>query len=87
MLKNILKDFFLTNLQKEIKKSNSQIIILNDWIGLKILTDKYYEKDEIEVLKKHFNDNIKNNTFVDVGANIGNHSLYFQKYFIEYYQN
>ena len=81
MLKNILKDFFLTNLQKEIKKSNSQIIILNDWIGLKILTDKYYEKDEIEVLKKHFNDNIKNNTFVDVGANIGNHSLYFQKYF------
>ena len=54
MLKNILKDFFLTNLQKEIKKSNSQIIILNDWIGLKILTDKYYEKDEIEVLKKHF---------------------------------
>ena len=81
MLKNILKDFFLTNLQKEIKKSNSQIIILNDWIGLKILIDKYYEKDEIEVLKKHFNDNIKNNTFVDVGANIGNHSLYFQKYF------
>ena len=81
IIKFILKDFFLTNLQKEIKKSNSQIIILNDWIGLKILVDKYYEKDEIEVLKKHFNDNIKNNTFVDVGANIGNHSLYFQKYF------
>ena len=81
MLKNILKDFFLTNLQKEIKKSNSQIIILNDWIGLKILTDKYYEKDEIEVLKKHFNDNIKNNTFVDVGANIGVFGLKASKLF------
>ena len=39
------------------------------------MTDKYYEKDEIEVLKKHFNDNIKNNTFVDVGANIGSYSI------------
>ena len=81
MLKNILKDFFLNNLQREIKKSNSQIVILNDWIGLKILIDKFYEKDEIDVLIQYFNDKIKNNTFVDVGANIGNHSLYFQKYF------
>lgn len=81
MLRNILKDFYLTILQKEIKNSNSQIVLLNDWIGLKILIDKYYEKDEIDVLIRYFNDEIKNNTFVDVGANIGNHSLYFQKYF------
>jgi len=81
MIRNILKDFYINNLQKEINKSDSQIVIINDWIGLKILIDKYYERDEIDLLKGHFNDKIKNNTFIDVGANIGNHTLYFQKYF------
>ena len=81
MFYRILKDFFKNILQKKINKSNSQIVILNDWIGLNILFDNYYEKEEIVLLKNHFNSNVKKNIFIDVGANIGNHTLFFKTYF------
>jgi FkbM family methyltransferase len=68
-------------LQKKINKNTSQVVILNDWIGLNILINDYYEKDEIILLKKHFSSDVKKNTFIDAGANIGNHSLFFENYF------
>jgi hypothetical protein len=81
MIYRILKELFINILQKKINNSNSQIVILNDWIGLNILINNYYEKDEIVLLKNHFNSNVKDYLFVDVGANIGNHTLFFQYYF------
>ena len=81
MIYRILKELFINILQKKINNSNSQIVILNDWIGLNILVNNYYEKDEIVLLKNHFNSNVKDYLFVDVGANIGNHTLFFSNYF------
>ena len=81
MFYSILKDLFINFLQKKINKNKSQVVILNDWIGLNILINDYYEKDEIILLKKHFSSDVKKNTFIDAGANIGNHSLFFENYF------
>ncbi|MAD59572.1 MAG: hypothetical protein CMB81_04485 [Flammeovirgaceae bacterium] len=81
MFYSILKDLFMNFLQKKINKNTSQVVILNDWIGLNILINDYYEKDEIILLKKHFSSDVKKNTFIDAGANIGNHSLFFENYF------
>jgi len=44
-----------------------------------ILTEGFYEKIELEFIKENLSE--YNYTFVDVGANIGNHSVFFSKYF------
>lgn len=67
-----------------IENSKQLVIYSFDQIGTAINTVGIYEKFEldtffswIEKLEVCFN----NSTALDVGANIGNHSLYFSKYF------
>ena len=51
----------------------------NDYIGKTIKnTNNFYEYKLLSFLQKNFN-NQKN--ILDIGANIGNHSLFFAKYF------
>lgn len=59
-------------------------IFANDHIGIYINEFGYYEKDELEIifnflkpLKKYFSKTIS----LDIGANIGNHSIFFSRYF------
>ena len=57
------------------------IILYNDWIGKNIIIDGFYEKQLVKTILDSFNFNTKKHTCIDVGANIGNHSLQFEKYF------
>ena len=54
-----------------------------DYIQQRILTEKrYYEQDNLDYVSKKWNDGvvakqIKNGCILDIGTNIGNHTLYF----------
>lgn len=56
-----------------------------DYIGYQILLDGRYENDELEVLvnalSQHAPTNYFDGTVLDVGANIGNHSIFFSSLF------
>ena len=84
---NIIKRFFLYKLLNSfVKKNTSEIMpligVLNDHISLKIIIDGWFERRELDALKHFF---LKNNyptkLCLDVGANIGNHSLFFSTIF------
>lgn len=68
---NTLKPMFYLPLYKE------------DYIQQRILTEKnYYEYDDLDFICKRWNggivsQTIKDGCIVDIGANIGNHTLYF----------
>ena len=44
------------------------------------LHDQFYEMDALMYLKKKFLNRIKDKMILDIGANIGNHSLFFSNY-------
>jgi FkbM family methyltransferase len=50
-----------------------------DTICREIMLDGYYEKDLLAAMVELVPD--KNGTFLDIGANIGNHSIYLSKHF------
>ena len=74
-----------------IKKYNNDkfedqfVVFSNDLISSEIILNKYYEKNILLFLKNEiFNKYIdKNDICIDVGANIGNHSKFFSKYFLK----
>lgn len=63
------------------KKYPNIAVFVNDCVGLNIIAHEVYEKKELDLILNSLNENAKENTLIDVGANIGNHSLYFSKYF------
>lgn len=58
-----------------------------DYISVQVILDGLYEIDELEMFTQWLSSlgdrNIFDGAAVDVGANIGNHSLYFSDYFSE----
>lgn len=62
-------------------------IFAYDYISTQIILDGLYESEELELLTQWLTSFSSNNIFngiaVDVGANIGNHSLYFSDFFSE----
>jgi len=59
-------------------------VFANDWIGANIFLKGIYEKDIIDDLFcviDELDKDIYNNSILDVGANIGNHSIQFSKKF------
>lgn len=67
-----------------LNRKNPIVIFANDEIGININTYGSYEKNEIHdlfALLKNLNIKTKNFTAIDIGANIGNHSIEFSKYF------
>lgn len=68
------------------ERRNAPIAVFgNDWIGININVDGVYEGEEIAdliQLLKTLNLNIEHSVAVDIGANIGNHSIEFSKYFL-----
>ena len=58
-------------------------IFFNDTISNEIIIDGIYEKNELDLISKIIGKN--NEIFIDVGANIGNHTLYFKDSFKEIY--
>ena len=46
-----------------------------DFVQREHLARHFYEQDELQIISKHF----FGGTFIDVGANVGNHSIYMAK--------
>ena len=68
MLKEIIRRLIFKLFKLFKDRQNSQMILLNDSIGLEIIYNGYYEKSNLETLKKSFSSNIKNSTFLDIGG-------------------
>lgn len=66
-------------------KINPQLVIFSfDNIGLSINTDGCYEDEQLKILEKFIKEKLpdsKNFSALDIGANIGNHSVFLSKFF------
>lgn len=71
----VIRHLFLKN------HPQNSILVFNDWIGLDIISFGLYEKNELETLKNHLNKKLKGKTFLDIGSNIGNHSIFMSAFF------
>ena len=80
---------FLNYLSTKNLLSNQQMVVFSsDHISHDINLDGLYEKDYLVTFiswLKAFHSNTFNGAVVDAGANIGNHSIFFSKYFKKVY--
>lgn len=81
---------FILNLFSKINlKSDSDIkcFFNKDYISREISCFGLYEKDELNLIIKFLKKNyiFKNKNCIDVGANIGNHSIFFSNFFKKIY--
>ena len=76
---------YLLDLNKiHIAKKRSLAVFSFDYIGTQIALNGIYEKEELELLfdwLKSIDIDLKDSIAIDIGANIGNHSLYFSDFF------
>lgn len=91
-MKNIFSYLISKTIKKIIiNKSNENefedqfVVFANDLISSEIILNKYYEKNilmflKYEVFNKYIN---KDDMCIDVGANIGNHTNFFSKFFLK----
>ena len=90
-IKRYIAEILINKYAEKYIQENKQIAIFSfDYISNQIIVDGLYEKDElnilIEWLIKINNDNdIFKGVVCDIGANIGNHSLFFSDYFEKIY--
>jgi len=82
----LLKIFVRANFNAKNDKFNSlyefnPVIFFNDSISTEINIDGVYEKNQLDIIKPFLNRDI----FIDIGANLGNHTLYFNEYFKNIY--
>ena len=80
IMRELKKRAEIFNLDREIPFA----VFANDWIGININVHGLFEKEYIEDLKKLLvliDVDLSNSIAIDVGANIGNHSIEFSKYF------
>ena len=78
-LEHLLAIFVRANFNRKSDKfkklySFNPAIFFNDTISTELMINGVYEKEELDLLFKIIN---KEKIFIDVGANIGNHTLYF----------
>ena len=82
LLKFFFRYFLGKILKLNLKKKNPRFVIFNqDYVSNDILIDGYYELKELKLLSKWLKNKINFGVALDVGAYIGNHSLFFSKYF------
>lgn len=91
--KEVLEELFNSLLVKLLQRRSRSLLVKNskqlaiyahDQIGTSINTVGAYEKFELEIFFEwiaRIGINFNNSIAIDVGANIGNHSIYFAKYF------
>lgn len=78
----ILKVLIANSIKHSEKKSMG--IFSKDYIGFNIILNGIYELDYLNLFVKFFEENsieLHNMNVLDIGANIGNHTVYFSKYF------
>lgn len=65
-------------------RGSQMIIYANDFVGNEITALGYYESEELNVTMSFlapFHERFLKSTAIDAGANIGNHSIFFSRYF------
>lgn len=62
-------------------KEDLPIVMYNDFIGKVIILRGFYEKKLIELILNSLDFNTTERRCLDIGANIGNHTLQFKKFF------
>ncbi len=84
-----LKSYVATYLSRISKENNAlrkqrMAVYANDWVGINVNLYGIYEGDDLSVifeflspLHLQFNEGLA----LDVGANVGNHAIFFDKYF------
>ncbi len=83
------EDYIAIYLNRVSKKNNAirgQRIAMfaNDWVGINISLFGVYEGEELSLIfdfLKPLHDIFKDGLALDIGANIGNHSVFFDRYF------
>ena len=77
--KLIIFRFFLYLLKKILSKNKFNFAIYsNDYIGRNLIFKEFYEEEYLNCFVKFLSvNNINVMNFIDVGANIGNHSIFF----------
>ena len=76
LINRVFTFYFLKN-----RNNHPNMVLYNDWIGFNILLNGVYEKNELQALLNNCNPNLKKTTFLDIGANIGNHSVFLSGFF------
>jgi FkbM family methyltransferase len=70
---------------EHLSQNRKQLVVFSfDYIALRINIDGVYELEELETFFSwisKFRDKVFDGVALDIGANIGNHSLYFSDYF------
>jgi FkbM family methyltransferase len=86
-LKKIILRNLLKKLHKELEKSYPQLAVFNfDFVGRRVLTEGFFEADFIAGLENNVFTRLANRELcLDIGANIGNHSVAFSKNFKKVY--
>ena len=67
-----------------ISRGGKMAIFANDYIGIHINQYGFYDGFDLDMIFSFLTpilDDIKNGIALDIGANVGNHSIYFSKYF------
>jgi FkbM family methyltransferase len=67
------------------ERGHKMAVYANDFISVKIFTEGVFERLHLETLLEFLNlivkDSTKSMTVFDIGANVGNHSLFFSRHF------
>ena len=73
---------YLTGLYKERVSKTVRAIFIGDYVSNKILLDGIYEGRELNALDQLVFCHLpRDSVALDIGANIGNHTAYFARYF------
>jgi FkbM family methyltransferase len=79
-LRKSISQRYLKKISREFAKTQQQLAIFSfDFISQSIAINGRFETEELTLLENHFSENLKNKTILDIGANIGNHTVAFSK--------
>ena len=65
----------------QVLQSEFPMVVNNDHIGKQVIIDGFYERFYLENIVLQVESNVFMYTLMDIGANIGNHSVFSSKYF------
>ena len=86
--RSVSRKLLLSNSKKFLKTHEQMVIFSHDIVSHHINLDGFYEIEELDLIfswLEDLNSTLKDRLFdgnaLDIGANIGNHSIFFSKYF------
>lgn len=63
------------------KNHPNMAVFVNDCVGLNVICHEVYEKKDLDLIFSYFDSKVFEQPCLDIGANIGNHSVYFSNIF------